>query len=370
MSTALYFREDLDTTLASLVEDLAGGNDTRTIDVDVDRIRVHGDSADPTIAVGDVALPVTGTALDTLASALQVPSAYFKRIGERGGLPAQSTLLNLTLDNSPGGVVRAEYVEDGALLDLRDPHAMVIPPANLVRMATRVLGSDESPVQRIINTSDMFAFDVHVPFDSDRGVGGDSDSLVDVPENFLRYSWASGVPVVRDSRVGDLTAAGIRVALDRKRNLAPTVQPWMMRLACTNGMETTTEMTKVDARGMTVDDVLADLERKAEIAFSRLEQQMAHFYELRDDRVENPERRLRAIARERRVPNRTLMRMLDAAPEALGGSTSEFDVLNFLSNHANDQANDGGRLLLERAAGAIVQDHSVRCSRCQHALVD
>lgn len=376
--TVLALREDLDTTLGSLIDDLGGEDSNPTVDISLDRLRFAADAATPTIALGNVEVPVTERGIEALADALQMPVQWVKRLGTQGGVAAQGDLINLALNYTGGGVVRAEYIDGAGLVEIRDPNQVRVQARQLASVALGVLGTADAPVQRLTDTLAEFSFDVHVPFDASRGVGGDPSSLLDMPTTpdgdalpLQEYSWMSKAPLDGSQRVGDLTAAGLRFHLDRKRGLTPSVQPWAMRLVCTNGMETTTTETKIDGRGMSVDEVLADLEVKAEAAFSAMERQMVHFYDLRNQRVANPERRLRAIAKERGIPARSLNVLLDAAPALLGDETTEFDIINAVTNLANHSIirNQGGRLLLERAGGAVVSDHSLRCASCHTTLV-
>lgn len=373
MSTTLAFREDLDLDLNGLRAEVIGGGDrqTRTEQINLDRVRINAAESDPSIALsGDVEVPLTKVGLETLADTLDIPTPFFARLGKMGGIQEQADLLTRMLNYTNDTGMVAEF-SDGGLLSMSKVNALRISPYQVVDVAGRVLGSMDSPVQRMIHDSAAFAFDVHVPITAERGVKGDAGAE-QMPEDLLRYSWVTKSGITDMSQVGDVTAAGLRISMDRKRNLAPTVQPWMMRLACTNGMETTTQMTKIDARGMSVDEVLLDLEAKAQIAFERVEAEIDHFYDMRNVQVENPERRLRAIARERNIPDRSLMRMLDVAPEALGSETNEFDIACLISNFGNHSStrNDGGRLLLERGAGAAVSQHTVRCTSCNHMLSD
>lgn len=365
-------RADLDATLGTLIDEMGDTDGNPAMDLDLSQVRVNASALDPSIVLGSVEVPYTDRGALALADALQVPTPFIKRIGKQNGIEAQGELLSMLLNYHSGGAIRAEYREGGGLMDLRDPNQLSVRPTQVLRVAERVLGSHDSPVQRLVDTGDEFSFDVHVPFDHSSGVGGDADALIDLPSGLESYSWTSKVPLDGQQRVGDLTAAGLRFTVDRKRGLAPSVQPWMMRLVCTNGMETTTDMTKIDARGLSVEQVVADLEEKARLAFERTEQQMAHFYDLRNQQVTNPERRLRAMARERGIPARSVAMLMDAAPEALGDETTEFDVINLVTNLANHSSirNAGGRMLLERAGGAVVNDHALRCSACHTALVN
>lgn len=371
MSTTLAFREDLDLTINDLAEQFGGAGDSTTESINLDRVRVNAAADSPSLSLSkDVEVPLTKQGMTALSDSLQIPAPFFKRLGEMGGVEEQGKLLTTMLNYTKETGMVAEYTEHG-LVDLYSPNALRVSPRQVVSTVSRVLESGDSPVQRLVNTPAEFAFDVHVPIDSKKGVGGDAGAE-QMPEDLMGYSWASKSTITDLSKVGDLTCAGMRVSLDRKRNLAPSIQPWMMRLACTNGMETTTNMTKIDARGKTVDEVMVEMEYMARLAFERVEAEIEHFYDMRNVEVANPERRLRAIARERNIPDRSLMRMLDVAPEALGSRTTEFDIACLISNFGNHPStrNDGGRRILEGAAGTTVTDHSVRCGSCNHTLMD
>lgn len=371
MTAAIAVRPDLDLTVGTLrATREAERSNTTSTDLSLDRVRVDVSGNDPTIHVGDAAVPVTETGLLTLAEFLDVPAPFFKRIGKGVGMDLQAHILNDLMSHSPQTAIRAEY-GNGGLVEVGSPTQHRIAPGQIIDTAERVFGT-EAPIQRLIDSSAEFAFDVHVPFDSDHGVGGDREATVVIPEEITGYSWATHLPLTGTARVGDLTAAGARFGLDRKRGLAPTVQPWSMRLACTNGMENTQTGLRMDARGLDVEGVLAELEMMARQAFTAAEANISHFYDLRNQPVDNPERAIRAIARERGIPNRSMVAMLDLAPAEgiLPDNPTQFDIVNLVTNLANRATvrNDGGRLLLERAGGQTVADHAARCGHCQHVL--
>lgn len=372
MTTTLALRDDLGMTLSTVRQDVVGSRGLQSTSINLDKVRINDEADNPSLDLGQgIEVPLTSGGLGVLADTLGMPTPLFNRIGGFGGIELQSKWLRDLLNYTTETGMTADYSEDAGLVALAKPNALRISTAQVLDIAGRVLGSDDSPVQRLINTPAEFSFDVHVPIDSKVGIGGDKDGEK-IPEALRGYSWATNTKITNLSRVGDITAGGLRVSVDRKNNRTPTVSTWMMRLACTNGMETPSPLSKVDARGMTIDEVMLDLEYKARLAFEKVEEEIAHFYDMRNVEVDNPERRLRAIARERGIPDRSLMRMLDAAPEALGATTNEFDVACLVSNLANHPStrNDGGRLLLERSAGNTVAEHSVRCNSCNHILLD
>jgi hypothetical protein len=216
----------------------------------------------------------------------------------------------------------------------------------LVNVAEKVVGTKDAEVTRLVDEPAAFSMDVRVP-EGSRHVGG-------APE------------------VGDITAGGLRLDYNRKRNLSPGVQPYLYRLVCTNGYVCFDPGLKLDARGDSVDEVLAELEAMAELAFSQVEEQIKHFYDLREVPVENPERAIRVLATEQNIPERSTSVLMDAARSGLlPDQPSQFDVVNLVTNFANSPRirNDGGRLILERAGGAVVAERVARCGHCQQRTV-
>lgn len=371
MTAAIAIRPDLDLTLGSLSENRAfqRSNSTST-DISLDRVHIATGGNTPEIRIGDATVPVTADGLLSLAEHLSVPAPFFKRIGKEVGIDFQSDLVNRIMGAMANETVRVEYGPAG-IIEVRNPTSQQVSPNQIIDIAGRVFG-ESAPVQRLVDSSSEFGFDVHVPFDAQNGVGGDRSAAVEIPEEIARYSWATHLPITEAARVGDLTAAGARFGLDIKRGLAPTVTPWSMRLACTNGMETKSDATKIDARGLDVDAVMAELEAAARVAFANATGNIEHFYDLRSQPVDNPERAIRAIARERGIPDRSMVQILDLIPAEGVQAATQFDLVNLVTNLANRSSirNNGGRLLLEAAGGAVIADHALRCGHCAHVLAN
>lgn len=366
MTASLQFRSDTNTTIASLEAEINGGQgDYTERDIGLADVEFHLTSATPVIKIGSDEVPATAESILRFAKSLQIPEAFIKRTGKDIGLDAQQTILTTILNGSRGSGFGVRY-NDARVISVYEPGKPPLDPIRLTRIARKVLG-DDAVVQRLVNEPAEFAFDVHVPFSGTSGVYGDPTSLVEVPDSFGRYSWATGVTIDDNSRVRDLTAAGLRFGVNLQQGLSPWLQPWSMRLACTNGMETTDAGFKVDARGHTMDEVLAELEAMAERAFSRQEAEIAHFYDLRNQRVTDPTQTINRLARERGVSDRIRLALVDLVP-TLPEEPSLFDVLNLMTNFANRPGLAGGaRMELEAAAGRIVQDDAARCNSChQH----
>lgn len=332
----MHMRETPTLTLDEVREKIESRQGTSTM---VENRAIHLDLVgDQTITLGEVELPATIQGVTAIGNWLEVPSAFLKRLDA----DIQQDLLTSMLDRQGAQVAQAFYSDHGVDM-VRDPNTRVIEPRRIVEVAARVIDKTAQVVDFWSNP-DEFRLDVIVPQDFDRGIGG-------------------------DRKVGDITRGGIRIGQDTKRNLAPWVSEYMYRLFCTNGMERYDEQLKVDARGQSVDEVLQELEIMADIAFKRVENSIASFYELRNEKIDNPERTLLRMAEEQNISARTMVEMAEIVPTLTDDDVSMFDLVNLITNQANAPGmKSGPRRSLEQAGGAIVGEHADRCSHCQTRL--
>lgn len=316
---------------------LSTGLSAREVQVDV-----PGDR----ITLGTVEVPLGSEGLKSLASWLDVPNAFLLRQPKE----FQQQILSYLLGRS-GEAGTFVYDPEHGLDKVFNQGARPIAPEALLRVASRVIDST-APVRDFVLSADALSLDVFVPESFDHGVGG-------------------------DVTVGDVSYGGLRILQDRKHNLAPQVMPFQYRPICTNGMVTTDYGLKVDARGASVEEVLADFERIADLAFRRAEADITAFYETRSQVVENPERTLLRVATEAHLPSRTITRMLEEIPAYMteaqdaGRQFSMFDVTNIITNEANNPAirsRVSARRALQEAGGGIVTEHAARCGTCQSLL--
>lgn len=253
------------------------------------------------------------------------------------------TILNEVIRRTPEQV--AVYTDDdGVVHDVMKPTKLHFTPHQIVDVALNILPADAKVVDLRHDGKD-FSFSARVDQETDDRLWG-------------------------DAAVGDLTAAGLMFTLPIRERLAPSVATYAYRLVCTNGMTVMDPGFKVDARGQTVDDVLEELERKAQEAFGRVEAQVAAFYDLRNERVENPERTMIRLFEEFDVPTRVRADVLASAAE-IGDDPTMFDVVNLITNHANhpDVAfRPTPRLALQGLGGRVISEHAARCNHCRHRL--
>lgn len=333
MSADLIIKELPDLNLVRLADELdkvaPKSVQTRNQDMRVN-VRAGEIQVAPTVSV-----PFTGDTIRAFASWLDIPSKFL----ERADPEAQQFLLEHYLNRRPGDAT-VMYRDDTGIEIIREPGIKYIDPRRLVEIASRVIDTNAQVVE-FWNTPDEFRLDVITPENFDRGIGG-------------------------DRKVGDLTRGGIRIGQNVKMNHAPWVSEFLFRLACTNGMEIRDESSKVDARGATVEEVLAEFEIIADRAFRRVEDSIASFYELREQRVDNPERVINRIGHEQHISPRMRQRLVEIAPVI---EPTMFDIINLITNQANDPSlKPGPRRSLQLAGGNIVTEHAARCSHCQARL--
>jgi hypothetical protein len=321
------------TTLADLTYATVG--EALSVDSGAD-ISVSPDMT--SISIGTREVVATDDGITALASWVDFPQAFFNRLGNDLSIPLLNTMLDRKHER---GVVRIG--ERTGILSVMAPGQVQFSPAMVVEAASRVL----SPGARVIesvHTNSLYALDV----------------VTAEPGN------------LGDPQIGDITSAGLRFSLNLAQNLSPKVSPYYYRLWCTNGASRLVEATKIDARGQTVDEVMAELEAKARIAFSLVEHEIEAFYALREEHVEHPERTLNRMALEHGLSDRLRQRVVDSLPALVEdmGNVSMFELINAVTHMANHPSvrTRGARESLESFGSVRIAQHIERCTACASKL--
>lgn len=289
-----------------------------------------------------IELPADDEGLVAFGDYFGIPSAYLKRCE-----PAlREMTLNYWLETKTGSDVVLRYTDNG-VKEVHDPDKQRIDTRRLVDRLLPIVTPDAKVLSKSRDKEKVFRIDVISPEGHERGWGG-------------------------DRKVGDLTGGGIRVEQNRgKQNLAPSISKLLYRLVCTNGMEVLDPALKMDARGVSVDEVLDEFERLAEQAFSAVEADIKSFYELRHQRVEKPEQAILRYAQEHKIPATISNEVVRAVATIEGDDDfSMFDLVNLFTNQANDPAIQtyGSRQALQRLGGNVIHEHRRRCSHCHGDL--
>ena len=340
----MHMRTDPVVTLQELEDDLREERgEAKTVEVTLDKVQLRLGEDEPIFVVDGEEIPCSPDGVQAFGTYFGVPASYLKKVGNLWGVGRQGELLEWHRDHLEREAV-AIVMNPARVISVDKAGRQTLDLVRLVDISAKALGTKEAEVTRLINTPEFFAYDVHVPAEYERGLGG-------------------------DLKVGDITAGGVGVSYNRKMNHAPEVNSYLYRLLCTNGMRTEDSSLKVSARGRTAEDVYLDLAAKVDLAFSRVPELIRHFYALREIPVENPERELNVIAAEHGIPRRSLDMLTELAPtEELPDRPTRFDLLNLITNLANapEVPNDGGRMILEGVGGKLIHDEAARCSHCRH----
>lgn len=314
-------------------------------------IRPHLTEATPFIELeqpggSNVEVPVTATGMEQIATYMGIPTKFIERVGEDDPELRQIILERRFARDIKN--VALTYVPDEGITEVYNPNQQRVQPRALLTRVMNVM-DPASQVVELVNTPDFFRLDTVVHEAAGFGIGG-------------------------DRAVNDITAGGLRVEYDRGKNHAPSVSKLLFRLACTNGYERYDEGLKIDIRGATVEQILAEVESAAQRAFSQVEAEIAAFYDLRNQPIEGDvTQRVVRIAAEQGLPDRMAHTLATRVPEITderGGATM-FDVVNLITNAANEPSirrSPARSRALERVGGAMIGEHTDRCTHCQQRL--
>ena len=294
----------------------------------------------------NVQVPVTAVGMEQIAAYMDIPRPFMERLGQDDPELRQIILQRRFARDVKN--VALTYVPDEGITEVYNPNQQRVQPRALLTRVMNVMDS-QSQVVELVNTPDLFRLDTVVHEAAGFGIGG-------------------------DRAVNDITAGGLRIEYDRGKNHAPSVSKLLFRLACTNGYERYDEGLKIDIRGATVDQILAEVEEAARRAFSQLEAEIDAFYDLRSQPIEGDvTQRVVRIAAEQGLPDRMAHTLATRVPEITdehGGATM-FDVVNLITNAANEPSvrrSPTRSRALERVGGSLIGEHAARCGHCSQRL--
>jgi hypothetical protein len=131
---------------------------------------------------------------------------------------------------------------------------------------------------------------------------------------------------------------------------------------------------KIDARGGTIEEILANLEAAARVGYDAIGAEIESFYALREEAIDSDVTGvLRRVAQEQGLPDRTVGQLEDhlAAHIDPDAQPTMFDLVNSITNLANHESlvnRRGPRRALQVAGGGIIGTHTERCNLCHRSL--
>jgi hypothetical protein len=332
----MFVKELPKVTLQDLLDEAVPPTRTFTVPAAAIAVHTNHDDSPDNIRIGDGEYPFTEGGLLALGQHLRIPSTFLaERLPPNLVEPVVNTMLTRA-----GGDVEVAVSESAGLMDVFAPNGRRLDPRQVLEVAARVM----SPTDQVVGwrrDNQGYGFEVVKPVDYE-------------------------VDAVRD-----ISRGGLRFGQETKTNSVPWVQPYIYRLACTNGMEIPDETVKITSQGRTLEAVIEELEAAAEIAFARVEADIAAFYAMKSVRVEDPEKVMTRYAREQGFNDRRTRMILETLPEYEDedGSASQFALVNAITNQANDPSLAwAAARSLQRAGGHLAFAHSYRCPKCSSKL--
>ncbi|MFE6000362.1 hypothetical protein ACFQ6C_26435 [Streptomyces sp. NPDC056454] len=293
------------------------------------------DSTRPVLALGDHEIPLDEDATRQLCTFYKIPGAFFDRL-----TPAEKHYVMNSRIQHTGGEVSISYTRTG-ITDVRKPTQPRLDVEEFVHAALKAYPHDSTVLNATLT-----------------------------PEHVVLDVLSNNVPL--PTMKYGLLSNGVRLAQNRKQNLAPTVSPILYHEDSTTTIQIIDPALKIDARNVAVEKIAERLAAETLRADARL----THDTEALDDLATIPiggDRitRLHRIAAEHKMPVRPLADITVALSR--NDEPTMLDLVLAIANAANtpklaDPSKHVVRTKLQTIAGAIVNDHAERCSNC-HALV-
>lgn len=287
----------------------------------------YKESEKPLLLLGDHEIPLSEDTCNRLCTFYGIPTAFFKRLT----VEEKHYVLNARIDHTIGEVT-ITYNRWG-LVDIRKPSQPRLEAEHYLAAARRVMSRHSEVIDAVL-TPDVLHLDVLHPHASD------------------------GIQ------------PGIRITQNRKANLSPVVSPLLHHTATSSLIHIPDASLRIDSRGQSVEriaDLLAGLTLRAD---ARLHTDTEAFLDLVNTPLGNDQERmtrLNRVAEEHKLPARSLAQVTAAV-----ASTEEPNLQHLvlaIANAANapaleEERKRGARTKLQAIAGAVVNDHAARCSKC------
>ncbi|MGW7100341.1 hypothetical protein [Streptomyces sp. NPDC054838] len=317
-------------TLAHVSEDWKSHDRTWTSDACVPTVDYDKPpGVAPTLSLGDHTINLDDEATARLCAFYKVPNAFFGRI-----TPAERHYnLNSRIDHAEGEVT-IDYNATG-VTDVRKPSKPRLDAREFLQVAHRLYPSSATVLDSWV-TSDDLRLDV---------VG---------------------------HQLGNGLLGGIRLAQNRRQNLAPTVSPILYDEATTTTIQINDPSLRIDARRVATEKIAERLAAEALRADARLSNDAQHYADLfkigiAGDRTT----RLHRIATEHGLPVRPLADITAAISRT--DEPTMADLVIAIANVANspklqDPNKRTVRTKLQAIAGSVITDQADRCTTCHATL--
>lgn len=240
----------------------------------------------------------------------------------------------------------------GQLVDVYSPDKKVIPIPQVGQIVSRVF-RPEDEIITLHRDENRFHIDIKV------------DQHIEVPG----FEGDEFRP-----QVGDITHGGVRIYIPADLNkLQPSVEPYLHRLVCSNGLSKQSDSSLIKLRGNTVPDILEEMEQKAQDILGNLPGTLGEYASLADVPINGEVLQvIRRLGQEHNIASRVLDRVMDAAQQIdRERPATMYDITQVFTEVANGSVAYGTSVALQRLGGHLLSHSSSaphRCPTCAHQI--
>lgn len=171
--------------------------------------------------------------------------------------------------------------------------------------------------------------------------------------------------------VGDITHGGIRTLVYPYRDKAPEMESYFNRLWCSNGASSPQTEHKIKLRGNTVEDILSEMEDKAQILLDELPIRLDEYKKTSEIAApSNLAQFIFQVGAEADLPQRIIRHVMDSIG-TLPAEPTVYDVMQLFTAVANQPVTWRNRLKLQHIGGEFITNTQKilhRCSSCERII--
>lgn len=311
----------------------------------------------PVVALGQVELRDEGLILPNVDEPIPFDEQAQLHLGKHLGIPPrylgkipralQQANVNHFLQ-SRGETEAMFHLSDYSLNAVHDPSKRIIPMTRLIESVSNACSPDD--------TVQEFRYELtkcHVDILSEQsitvpGLGTEHRPLNDITQGGIRFRTNADFEIEK-----------------------PSLESFLLRLVCTNGLAIPEPEYKIKLRGNTVDEILESMEENAQRVLEGLPERLQAYRDSAEVTVPgNVDQFMYQIGRERGLGARIMDRVMEEAT-SLPENPSVYEVLNVFTYVATQDVSYMNRLRLQGLGGDLVVDTQNmlhRCNSCERPL--
>jgi len=290
----------------------------------------------PSISIGDSEYGLTSNSFRQIAEEMNIPVPYAKRIPD--DLLAYTVNYFLKSNRSHNF---AALIQDNSVRSFMKTNTPYVPTIDVFEAVKEAVGDD---------------YDLKYT-----NISGTLTSFSILPSQY------------KESVDGSNLFGGVRVVYSDAWNVHPSIDSYIWRELCANGMINEIESKKFRVLGSSTQDVLRQVRDFSSLAIEKIPDLFENFNLLLNEQVDDYSKMLRRIVLEYKLTNKVLNRLLfwAASPDFLDTISDRkiknmHDIVNlitYVGTHDSELTNDIRRRLLE-IGGNLTLNHHDRCGSC------